>query len=87
MERSNLQRYARCPVTSRNVHEVLTEICYGSVAEIAIVPLQDLLGLDESCRMNMPSSAEGNWAWRLKAGELTGETEHKLVRLVKYYNR
>jgi 4-alpha-glucanotransferase len=69
------------------VHDVLTEICYASVAEIAIVPLQDLLGLDERSRMNMPSSAEGNWSWQLQAGELTVETERKLMSLVKYYNR
>jgi malto-oligosyltrehalose synthase/4-alpha-glucanotransferase len=87
IERTNLQQYAHRRVNSRNVHDVLTEICYASVAEIAIVPLQDLLGLDERSRMNMPSSAEGNWSWQLQAGELTVETERKLMSLVKYYNR
>jgi 4-alpha-glucanotransferase len=38
---------------------------YGSAANTVIVPLQDLLGLDNSARMNSPGSAAGNWEWRL----------------------
>jgi len=39
---------------------------WASAAQIAIVPMQDLLGMDESARMNEPSVANGNWTWRLK---------------------
>ena len=43
----------------------------ASVANTAIVPLQDVLGLGTEARMNLPNSTEGNWAWRFKAGALT----------------
>jgi malto-oligosyltrehalose synthase/4-alpha-glucanotransferase len=86
-ERANLAAYIRSKVTVQNVHDLLTGLCYASPAEIAIVPLQDLLGLDGSCRMNMPSSGEGNWSWRLQPGQLTNAIEIKLRKLVDCYNR
>ncbi|MCA9401836.1 MAG: 4-alpha-glucanotransferase, partial [Candidatus Omnitrophica bacterium] len=42
------------------------ECALASKANIALVPTQDYLGLDESARMNVPSVAAGNWSWRLK---------------------
>ena len=51
----------------KTVHEHMTRMVWASAAQIAIVPMQDLLGLDESARMNEPSVPEGNWVWRLKA--------------------
>jgi malto-oligosyltrehalose synthase/4-alpha-glucanotransferase len=83
----NIERYWHKKVNESNVHDILTEICYSTVSGIAIIPLQDILGLDENCRMNMPSSADGNWLWRLKPGQITVKTENKLRRLVKLYNR
>lgn len=45
----------------------LLRVALTSRARWAIAPLQDLLGLDSSARMNTPGIAEGNWAWRLQA--------------------
>jgi 4-alpha-glucanotransferase len=39
---------------------------WGSVAETAIAPVQDFLGLGSEARLNTPGAAEGNWAWRLR---------------------
>jgi 4-alpha-glucanotransferase len=36
----------------------------SSVADTAVVPLQDLLGLGTEARMNLPNSTTGNWTWR-----------------------
>lgn len=59
----------------------------ASVANTAIVPLQDVLGLDAAARMNLPNSTEGNWSWRFKAGALTDELAVRLRGLTELYGR
>jgi len=59
----------------------------ASVANTAVVPLQDVLGLGAEARMNLPNSTEGNWAWRVKAGALTGEIGARLRELTALYGR
>ena len=46
----------------------LIELAYSSVASLAIVPMQDVLGLGSEARMNTPGLATGNWSWRLEHG-------------------
>jgi len=58
-----------------------------SVANLAIVPVQDVLGLDSDARMNVPSKTLGNWSWRLRKGALTSELAAKLSRLVELTDR
>ncbi|MCX5930456.1 MAG: 4-alpha-glucanotransferase, partial [Cyanobacteria bacterium] len=43
----------------------LLELALGSSAQLAVVPLQDLLHLDDQARFNTPGTASGNWTWRL----------------------
>jgi 4-alpha-glucanotransferase len=59
----------------------------GSVADTAVVPLQDALGLGTEARMNLPNSTEGNWAWRIKPRALTGEIATRLRGLTELYGR
>src|SRR6185295_2971981 len=59
----------------------------ASVANTAIVPLQDLLGLGTEARMNLPNSTEGNWSWRYRAGVLTDEIASRLKQLTTLYGR
>ena len=47
----------------------------ASVAVIAIIPLQDILGLGSEARMNLPGTVSGNWKWRYRRGALTAEME------------
>jgi 4-alpha-glucanotransferase len=58
-----------------------------SVADTAIIPLQDLLGLDETARMNRPARARGNWRWRFRPGALTTRTTDRLRELTVAYGR
>jgi 4-alpha-glucanotransferase len=44
--------------------ELLAAAAYASRARLAIVPLQDLLGLGSDARMNLPGTTVGNWRWR-----------------------
>lgn len=59
----------------------------ASIANTAIVPLQDLLGLGTEARMNLPNSSEGNWSWRFKDGALTKQLASRLLELTELYGR
>jgi 4-alpha-glucanotransferase len=61
-----------------SIHWDLVAEAHKSPATLAIVPAQDLLGLGADARMNAPGLAKGNWAWRLKPGELTNAIADKL---------
>ncbi len=52
------------PATATDIHWGLIRAASNSVAELAIFPFQDVLGLDASHRMNIPGTAQGNWGWR-----------------------
>jgi 4-alpha-glucanotransferase len=52
-----------------------------SVADTAIIPLQDILGLGNEARMNTPSVNSGNWVWRFKANMLTEDIRSRLKEL------
>jgi malto-oligosyltrehalose synthase/4-alpha-glucanotransferase len=69
------------------IHKELGRLAYSSVAKLAILPMQDVLGLDENSRMNRPSSAENNWNWRLTPGQLSGAAEHQLKEWTAMYDR
>lgn len=85
--RSRLQQYVARNLSEDDIHLILARLAYGSVASIAILPIQDVLGLDETARMNVPSSAENNWAWRLLPGQINQGTERQLQEWTKTYNR
>ncbi|HEY4349014.1 MAG TPA: 4-alpha-glucanotransferase [Gaiellaceae bacterium] len=59
-------------------HWSLIRGAYGSRAKLAIVPIQDVLGLGSEARMNVPGTTEGNWSWRLEPGQLTRELAARL---------
>jgi len=59
----------------------------GRVSELAVVPVQDLLGLGGEARMNLPSTPEGNWSWRLRGGELDAGLAGRFRRLVELSGR
>ena len=61
---------------------------YASVADLAVIQMQDFLGLGSEARMNIPSTiGGGNWAWRLKGGELTDKLAKKILKYTKRYFR
>ena len=60
---------------------------WSSVADTAIAPLQDILGLGNEARMNLPASTSGNWDWRFKEGALTDEILTRLKEMTEVYGR
>jgi 4-alpha-glucanotransferase len=61
---------------------------FGSVANLAIIPMQDWLGLGVKARMNAPSTTgDNNWRWRVLPGQLTMDLAGEIKRLAKIYGR
>jgi len=59
----------------------------ASVAALAIVPLQDVLGLGTEARMNLPGTVRGNWKWRFKSGAVTDKHSTRLREFTLLYDR
>lgn len=82
-----LERYVARPVSAAEINNILARLAYGSVARIVILPMQDVLNLDENARMNTPASGENNWGWRLLPGQVSKLAEWHLRNWVWMYNR
>lgn len=65
----------------------LARLAFASVAKTAIVPLQDLLGLGSTARMNRPGQPGGNWRWRYTAGAITAELIARMREMSRLYGR
>ncbi len=71
----------------REIHWDLIRAALTSVADLAVVPIQDVLGLGSEGRLNRPGDAAGNWRWRLAADQLTEELAGRLRRLTELTGR
>jgi 4-alpha-glucanotransferase len=71
----------------REINWDLIRLALSSVANTAIIPLQDVLGLGSEARMNVPARQSGNWAWRYRADQLTPEIRSRLAELTSVYGR
>jgi 4-alpha-glucanotransferase len=85
-ERNALLRYLGC-TSSEGIHWDMIRMALGSVANQAIFPLQDILGLGAEARMNFPSRSEGNWDWRYRSDALTEEVRDRLKTLTENFGR
>jgi len=74
-------------IGDEGVHWAFIRAALTSVANLAIIPVQDVLGLGSDARMNVPSQLVGNWSWRLHPGVLTPELAAKLAMLVEITDR
>jgi 4-alpha-glucanotransferase len=59
----------------------------ASVADTALVPMQDVLGLGGEARMNLPGRMGGNWRWRYERGQLLPAMTVRLASMVRLYER
>jgi 4-alpha-glucanotransferase len=78
---------ARAPLDPHDPVWSLIELALGSRARLALVPLQDVLELGSEARMNLPGTAEGNWAWQYDAGQLTDERARRLREPTERHGR
>jgi malto-oligosyltrehalose synthase/4-alpha-glucanotransferase len=86
-DRKRIEQYVNRHVTEDNVVDVLSRLALGSVSQRAILPMQDVLQLDERYRMNTPSSGNGNWRWRMLPGAFDAARTSWLLRLTGLFNR
>ncbi len=77
-DKGRLFNYIGRTVTAENVVWVYIDMAVRSVANWAIIPIQDILNLGADARMNRPSTAEGNWGWRLSPDALTRDVADRL---------
>lgn len=69
------------------IHWDFIRAVWASTANTAIAPAQDLLGLGNEARMNLPASTDGNWQWRCRKGQLSEEIGRRLGKLTEIYGR
>ena len=60
---------------------------WASVGDMAIVPMQDLIGIGSEGRMNTPSTLGGNWEWRATSDQITGKLAKRLYKYMEMYGR
>ena len=72
---------------SSTMPEPLVRAALASVGALAVIPVQDLLGLGSDARINTPASTAGNWTWRVPAGALCAELASRYRRLNGVYGR
>ena len=70
-----------------NAHKEMIRLAYASASRLVIVPMQDWLGLDESARMNFPSTTAGNWQWQIDPDALTHRLSKKIRKMVRTFGR
>lgn len=85
VERAAVETYVG-PVGDRPVWPLIRATA-ASVAQLALVPAQDLLELGSEARMNTPAVAAGNWSWRVPRGSWTPELAARLAALVEVTDR
>ena len=73
--------------SGEEIHWDFIRCVLASVANTAIIPLQDLLGLGTEARMNLPNSTSGNWSWRFETNDLNEELAKRLKALTTLYGR
>ena len=70
-----------------DIHWDFIRAVWASVADTAITPIADLLGIGTEGRMNLPASESGNWHWRMTTGSITDEIMLRLKELTEIYGR
>ena len=69
------------------LHTSFISLIMASHASLCVIPMQDYMGYDNTCRMNQPSTVGINWKWRLKEGDLTEELKREIRGIVRRYGR
>jgi 4-alpha-glucanotransferase len=77
----------RVDLTEPSMHWQMIRMAFASPARLAIVPLQDVLGLGREARMNTPGVMEGNWAWRFAEEALTPQVQVHLRDITRWSTR
>lgn len=83
--KEQVKNYLNCD--GENVAWDMIRAVLASVADTAIIPMQDILSLGGEAQMNFPGTAESNWQWRFAQEDLTSALAEKLGKLTEIYGR
>lgn len=86
-ERRTFRKYTGRSADGESAADAVIRLVLSSVAERAVVPLQDYLGLGSEGRMNTPSVPSGNWEWKARQEHLSGELSGRMANLAAIYGR
>ncbi len=86
-EKQFLQVYFKKEISAENVSRDFMALAQSSQAVLSILPMQDVLDLDEKSRMNIPGTVLGNWEWRMQKENLTDALSSSLACLTDRYQR
>jgi 4-alpha-glucanotransferase len=87
IEKEKAHARAYLGTTGREMNWVLIRELLKSVADTALIPLQDVLGLGSQARMNTPATASGNWRWRCRPDSFNESLARRLRELCDLYGR
>ena len=87
IEKNRVSEYLRKEINEENINWELIEVAMRSKADTVIIPIQDILSLGASARMNTPSTTSGNWAWKLESLDFLSGFIERLSVLSKYNDR
>jgi len=86
-ERASAARYLGLDASTEPVHRAAVRAVWASVADLAVAPVQDVLGLGSQARMNTPGIESGNWGWRMTPAQLRALPVGWLRSLTEAYGR
>jgi 4-alpha-glucanotransferase len=86
-EKERLSRYLGRELDAENISWDVVRMAMMSVANTAVITMQDLLGLGQDARMNKPGLGQGNWEWRLPPGQADSSLARRIAEMVEIYGR
>lgn len=84
---AQMERYFGRKISEEDIAHAFCQLAHSSVAKMSIIPLQDLLQLDGSARMNNPGESENNWRWRMLPDQILPAHRKLLKQWTVDYNR
>jgi 4-alpha-glucanotransferase len=87
IDREHAAACAYLNTDGREIHWTFIRTVFASVADTALAPMQDVLGLGTEARMNLPGSTRNHWRWRMRPGAATPQLAARLRKLAELYDR
>jgi malto-oligosyltrehalose synthase/4-alpha-glucanotransferase len=81
------EEYMGHKIDNETCHLDFIRLAYASVARIAIIPIQDILGMGENARLNRPSTSQNNWDWKLTRKDLEKVNLKEIRKMARLYGR
>ena len=86
-DRERLAAYLDRNLSNKNVAPTMVRMAMQSVSDLCVIPAQDFLGLGQEAMMNKPSTAFGNWVWRLSPNKTTEKLAKRIHDMLNLYDR